>query len=672
MKIKKPNFRQFIEFPKKFFLFFRDLYEYTFSFIILLLVYIITGLIMKMCLSKIVPLPFLVKNQVSYRANKLYSWVVKRNHLNEYSINRTNLIQLAIYNMQFKKSRTFITVGGMAIGIAAIVFLVSIGYGVQELVISRVARLDEMKQATLSMPVGGNVRINDKTVAQLKEISDIDKILPQIGAVGRVNYNNSVSDIVVYGVTGDYLQQSAVKPSSGKIFDSNELSMIHKISPSVAGASIEKQIAVIADPIKSVKFTIEPTRWLRVRSSPNAKSELLGYTRRVEGTQNGTEVWGNKYEGNLFTIAQTTKGEELNQWIKSKVKLWKQFNGNYEPQVATDQSQIESEGYIAKLNMMTENETYLAKSSVLGATTTKTTPSVLQASSDTTVDFIEEASDSAQAALSNVKKVALTGKAKKEVVVNRSTLSILGLTEEQAINKTITLSFIIVGDLLNDPSEKIESIPTEYKIVAVTPDDKTPVLYVPFIDLRSMGVENFSQIKVVSKSKQALAKIRTQIEGYGYTTQSVVDTVSQINSLFETARTVLFLVGMAALAVASLGMFNTLTVSLLERTREVGLMKAMGMRSQEVHELFLTESMILGLFGGILGLILGMGAGYLSSFAISIYAVSQGSEFISITYTPPAFIFVILFLSLLVGLCTGFYPARHATKISALNALRYE
>jgi len=155
-------------------------------------------------------------------------------------------------------------------------------------------------------------------------------------------------------------------------------------------------------------------------------------------------------------------------------------------------------------------------------------------------------------------------------------------------------------------------------------------------------------------------------------TRSVVDTVEQINSLFSTLRTALLLLGMVALAVAALGMFNTLTVSLLERTREVGLMKALGMKSAEVKELFLTESMVMGLFGGVLGIILGVVLGKLLGLVLSLAAFSQEVGFIDVSYIPLPFVLTVVLLSLLVGITTGIYPARRATKISALNALRYE
>ncbi|EKE15442.1 MAG: hypothetical protein ACD_12C00016G0001, partial [uncultured bacterium] len=123
---------------------------------------------------------------------------------------------------------------------------------------------------------------------------------------------------------------------------------------------------------------------------------------------------------------------------------------------------------------------------------------------------------------------------------------------------------------------------------------------------------------------------------------------------------------------AALGMFNTLTVSLLERTHEIGMMKAIGMKSVEVHDLFLTESMIMGVFGGLGGLLFGIIIGKILSLILTVFAVFKGVGFIDITYIPFSFVFLIILLSLTVGIITGIYPAHRATKISALDALRYE
>jgi len=217
---------------------------------------------------------------------------------------------------------------------------------------------------------------------------------------------------------------------------------------------------------------------------------------------------------------------------------------------------------------------------------------------------------------------------------------------------------VVVGELLDDPNKRIESAPLMYTIVGVITDEGTPIIYVPFVDVRSLGVNKFSQAKVIVNNTSELSKVRTTIESAGYGTVSVADTVAQIDSLFGNFRLILLVLGMVALSVAALGMFNTLTVSLLERTREVGLMKAMGMKSDEVKSLFLTESMIMGLYGGILGLILGLLIGKVVSIVLSALSIVKGVGFVDISYVPPVFVIVVLFLSLLVGIRDWLLPSK--------------
>lgn len=132
------------------------------------------------------------------------------------SFNRSYLIELSLNNMKVKKTRTMVTMGGMAIGIAFIVFLVSLGYGLQNLVVSRVARLDELKQADAVPGLTTGLALNDQTLAKFGDISNVVVTLPVIAVVGKISYQNSVSDMAVYGVTTDYLKNSAIQPVKGK------------------------------------------------------------------------------------------------------------------------------------------------------------------------------------------------------------------------------------------------------------------------------------------------------------------------------------------------------------------------------------------------------------------------------------------------------------------------
>lgn len=606
------------------------------------------------------------------------------------SISRLDLIELSIRNMQVKKVRSFVTIGGMAIGIGAIVFLVSVGYGLEQLVISRVARLEEMKQADVSLQTGSKIRIDDKTLASFKNIPQIELSLPLIAVVGRVNYQNSVSDMAVYGVTTQYLQQSAIKPVQGKVFDSNELAMeVPSEVPALAEANppkgqvagVSTQTAKMGEKIQDIEFTITPNNWVRVRENPDSKSKILGYTKRTEGKYQGEEYWGGSYESDDETgkAGTSESGEPLGKWVKAKVYLWESKKCEVSSQgcaegkfvvLKENETQIQKEGYFAEINVQLSGMDVVSPQ-VLGVSTTATTAT--QSASETLASgWVDIASEAGIIKPLETKTVELGTSAKKQAVVNRAMLKVLGLKETEAVGKKFNASFVVVGDLLADSKQPVESAPSEYTIVGVTPDEKTPLFYVPFVDLRSLGITNYSQVKVVVKDGTSLTKVRRQLEAMGYVTRSVADTVAQINSLFATAKAILALLGMVALAVAALGMFNTLTVSLLERTREVGLMKAMGMRSSEVQELFLTESMIMGFFGGILGIILGFVVGKVLGLILSLFAIFKGVGMIDISYIPFSFVIIVVVLSLLVGILTGIYPARRATKISALNALRYE
>lgn len=590
------------------------------------------------------------------------------------TISRIELIEIALRNMRAKRTRTIVTIGGMTIGIAAIVFLVSIGYGLEQLVISRVARLDEMRQADVVPQPGGKVKINDKTISDLKALPNVSDVLPVIAVVGRVNFQNSVSDMAVYGVTTSYLQQSAIKTSRGKIFDSNNLVTVLPTNGEVAGAETEVPLVAAGNTIQDVNFTIDPTQWIKVRENPTTSAKIIGYTKRSEGIQSGTEVWGSAYQTdtapNPGQSARDVSGKWVGRWIKSTVFLWEKTpDGSYKVLTeAGETNQLQKEGYFAEINLSVTGVT-TTPTKVLGASIVA--GQVLSASDSSSIDFVDIASESGVIAPPETKHIDLGPQAVKQAVINRAALKILGINEADALGKTFQASFIVVGDLL-DAKENVESNPTDYTIVGVVPDDKTPVFYVPFIDLRTLGITNYSQIKIVAKDQGSLPKIRRQIESMGYSTSSVADTVAQINNLFSTARSVLALLGLVALGVAALGMFNTLTVSLLERTREVGLMKAMGMRSSEVKELFLTESMIMGFFGGVMGLIVGSLFGKILGLIISIFTVFKGAGFVDISYIPLPFTAIIVVLSLSVGVLTGTYPAKLATKISALNALRYE
>lgn len=646
--------------------FFKNSIWYTISFICLLFIYLIASSVKSIGSF----LPKKIRTKVEPFFKRIYLVILKFNHGKDdkRTISKINIIEIAVRNMSFKKSRSIITVGGMAVGICATVFLVSLGYGVQELIISRVARLDEIKQINVSPQANSSLKIDDKVLARLSGIDKIEKVLPVIAVAGKVDYQNSSTDMVVYGVTTDYLEQSAIKPTTGKIFESYEL--VNENNNNKGGNYITQE-KELEKRLVDVNFSIDEGVWLRVRKEATTESEILGYTKAEKVSQKGQETVGGDYIHN---------GGNKNKWFFASVLLWEKEScdledddcekGLYKEILTEDNTQLKSQGYFAEIGVeiYLENNENREETKVLAASVDRSGGDTLEGE----IDWIELDPGLVNAVKPLVKKRVVSETGEYEAVVNHKMLEVLNIAKDEAIGKKFNTIFAVTGDLIGEREDKIESESTEYTIIGITLDSDNPTFYIPFIELRSLGVVNYSQVKIIARDNESVEEIRKKIEAMGYITSSVVDTVNQINSFFGVARIILALLGMVALSVAALGMFNTLTVSLLERTREVGLMKALGMRSSEVRELFLTESMIMGFFGGVLGIFLGFIAGKVFSFVLSIFTIYKGDGFIDVTHIPFVFILFILFLSLVVGIGTGIYPARRATKISALNALRYE
>ncbi|MCD8484570.1 ABC transporter permease [Candidatus Woesebacteria bacterium] len=99
------------------------------------------------------------------------------------TISRIDIIELALKNMRSKRIRTQITIFGMTIGIAGIVFLVSIGYGLQDLVVKRVARLEEMRQIDVTVPPGSNLTITENSLRDFAQMADVQTVAPMIALV---------------------------------------------------------------------------------------------------------------------------------------------------------------------------------------------------------------------------------------------------------------------------------------------------------------------------------------------------------------------------------------------------------------------------------------------------------------------------------------------------------
>ncbi len=608
------------------------------------------------------------------------STVKERLVLIDSSIHESDLIEIAVKNMFAKRTRTLVTIGGMAIGICLIVFLISIGYGVEQLVISRVARLEETKQIDISPLVASNVLITDKTIADIRTLGFVSKVLPVIGIVGKVRSTGATTDVAVYGVSPDYLKESAIRPVYGAVFDAATSMKVTASKKDIDKTQLTKVAAEDVAPekgkiVSAIQFTGKE-EYLRVRESPDALSKLIGYTKVATGS--GSLVWGETYEGDdtYGKVKPENSDKTYGYWIQSDFSLWQEkvctsacaINEKYEPSLDAHSAQKKKQGYIAMLGLETDYVAPDTDKSTLVAKSKLPDPTIEATDQASLVDRqLKELTQVAAGA--NVTQVELAQDKSRQAYVNTTLLKLIGVEPKNAPGTKIELALIAANA---DRNQKFETNFLEYTISGVTSEGNAPILYTKIEDGLELNLQNYSQAKVVAYSQDSVPKIRKQIESMGYKTSSVVDTISQIEKLFASVRVLLGVLGVVALSVAALGMFNTLTVSMLERTHEVGMMKAVGMVSKEVKELFIAESMVIGMLGGLLGLVMGIVAGRLLSLTLSVISVSKGAGFIDVSFLPLNFIILIVMLSLVVGFVTGMYPASRATKISALDALRYE
>ena len=260
-----------------------------------------------------------------------------------------------------------------------------------------------------------------------------------------------------------------------------------------------------------------------------------------------------------------------------------------------------------------------------------------------------------------------------EAVLNQSVITMIGASKDDLIGKTIGLDIIIPPELQSESGgdpKLVANIPL--KVVGITSDSASPVVMVTLDLLQKNGAINYSALKIKVDDKDNVDAIRKQVENLGFTTEYVGDTVSEISQVFSLFRIILAAFGLVALIVAALGTFNTLTISLLERTREIGLFKALGMRNRDVYKLFLAESLIIGIFGGFLGLAIGLSLGEGINLAITYFAGKSNVEAIQLFVTPWLFSVGIAAFSIVVGFVTGWYPSKRAVKIDPLDALRFE
>jgi len=389
-----------------------------------------------------------------------------------------------------KTSRTLLTVLGMSIGIGAILFLVSLGYGLQKTLLERITTSDSLLTLDISAPKSGVVSMNGEMVEKIKQMEGVDEVSPSFQVTSQGHIKDISADLVVVGIRPSFLRLGGFRIASGEVITDND----------PEGIIITSSVVQVF--------------------GKNGPEEMLG--------------------------------EEISFSF-------------FMPQQSTEET--------------TEND--------------------LQ-SKFTRIDLDKK-------------------------------LKIIGIIESE-----------------------------------------DTVAYINSNTLSELKNDNFSQIKVRCSSQETMSVVRDNILAQGLMVSSLSETVDQANQIFKIVQLVLMLFGVIALAVSAIGMFNTMTITLLERTEEIGIMKSIGASDAGVSMMFIMESTIMGFLGGVSGVLIGLIGGEIFNQLINFIALRFGGESVSLFYSPLWFIMSIIIFAAVVGFLTGFVPARRASKMDPLDALRYK
>jgi putative ABC transport system permease protein len=382
-------------------------------------------------------------------------------------------------NLKGKKTRTTLTVSGIAVGIGAIVFLVSLGYGLQEFSIKRISSINSLSTLDVSQGKTANFRLDEPTVAKIKAIPGVAETSPVLSLAGKISYLGQKTDIVATAVEEKFFTYEDMRLQRGGFFSDND----------------------------------------------------------------------------------------------------------------------------------------------------------------------------------------------QKVVISSALQQSLGLEPSTSLDKEVILS---LSSKAKDGSTTVKDI--KLKISGIIQDSTASFAYFPIATVQDQITADtvFSGLKVKAKSNNDIANVRQEIEALGLGVTSIGDTISQINSVFKIVRIFLGALGGIALLVAAIGMFNTMTIALLERTRDIGIMKAIGVDNRDIYWMFLAEAIIIsglgGALGGILGLLLSEGINAI----VNGLAKLVGADSVILFRTPLYFVAIVIIFALIVGVSTGIYPSRRAAKINPLDALRYE
>lgn len=241
------------------------------------------------------------------------------------------------------------------------------------------------------------------------------------------------------------------------------------------------------------------------------------------------------------------------------------------------------------------------------------------------------------------------------------------------VGKNLTTIINLNNDTKTDQTEATQQLDRkEFKVTGVVDKGLSPVAYIPVSYLQKQGASNFSEAKIQVTYTEKVPTIRESVEQLGYQTTNVQDAIDQVDRIFKVIRSILIAFGIISVLITVFGTINTITIQLVEETRQIGFLRIMGIKREHVGLLFVMQSVILAFSGVTIGIIGGLFFGSISNGMVQAVAVNGMSDgkTINIYQIPIKPIIIMLVLSIILGWVIGLMPAKRAVKINPLDAIK--
>ncbi len=296
-----------------------------------------------------------------------------------------------------------------------------------------------------------------------------------------------------------------------------------------------------------------------------------------------------------------------------------------------------------------------------------------------------------------------SGNHTRQLILQKKTAEELGFTSPSAaIGQTLTLTFMVpeikagAAPIEGMPGFSVSQRKLSFTVCGVLEKQEgifgNPLLrtdaYLPLGTVEELGLSEirtlesllrnfqagslFSRVEVRIKPNAVAADIEKKIQSMGFRTVSLTSILKEMNQVFLVMNSILGVIGSISLLVAGLGIANTMIITILERRREIGIMKAVGSTRGDIRQLFFVEGSIIGFFGGILGFLLAMATSTVINFFLNMYIKSHGGHEESF-FTFPLWLFgSALVFSVLISLAAALYPSTRAARLDPVDSLRFE